>query len=356
MKWILGCGLAAGLGATALGWAVAADASTLAPGLKPPEWLHKPHEDDLMSVWPRKALDRGTGGKATIHCKVNTQGVLFGCAVVSEYPEGDGFGAAAIAITRQFQLKPALQDGVPVIFDGVTFPIVFPKPEAATGSHRSGVGYARPAGELLMTDAPWGAAPSIAEVTAAYPAKAREAKAGGRALIDCIFTGDAHLTGCQTMFEEPKTLGFGSAARSLAKSFVGPLKRPDGQPIQGARVEIGFSFAPGMADGTALVARPRWTGLPEAADFQSGFPAKARQAGVTHGRALLGCSVSTTGGLEACKVETEDQPGYGFGEAALALTPAFKMRLWSDDGQPMVGGKLRIPIRYELDDPAAAKP
>ncbi len=123
-------------------------------------------------------------------------------------------------------------------------------------------------------------------------------------------------------------------------------------------MQIGFSFTPALADGTGVVAKPRWTALPEAADFQSGFPAKARQAGLTRGRAVLGCAVSATGGLEACVVESEDQPGYGFGEAALALTPAFKMRLWSDDGQPMVGGKLRIPIRYELDEPAgpAAKP
>lgn len=38
--------------------------------------------------------------------------------------------------------------------------------------------------------------------------------------------------------------------------------------------------------------------------------------------------------------------GQGFGEAALALGPKFRTLLWSEDGLPLVGGVLKLPIRY----------
>lgn len=93
------------------------------PGFTPPRWLHKPRWEDLDALWPRKALEQGIGGKATIHCKVSTAGALFDCKVVDEFPKDAGFGSAAVALTPQFQLTPALQDGVPVTFDGVTLPL-----------------------------------------------------------------------------------------------------------------------------------------------------------------------------------------------------------------------------------------
>lgn len=309
-----------------------------------------------MSVWPTEALNRGSGGKATIHCKVNTTGGLFDCKVVDEFPKGDGFGGAAITLAAQFQLTPALQDGVPVVFDGVTLPIEFAKPAAPTASHLAGKSSLRGETKPLLSNPPWRAASTVAEMAAAYPPKAAAARQPGRALVRCDFDPEGHTIGCDTLFEEPKASGFGSAARSLAKSFVGPATFGEGRPIREASTQISFTFTTDLLDPPLTSPRPNWVALPEPADLANAFPAKARAAGLKTSRVVLGCIASAAGGLEACEVKTEDQPGYGFGQAALALVPAFRLKTWSDDGRPMVGGRVRIPLRFEDDQAAPTKP
>nr|MEA2799222.1 hypothetical protein [Phenylobacterium sp.] len=57
-------------------------------------------------------------------------------------------------------------------------------------------------------------------------------------------------------------------------------------------------------------------------------------------------------------VDQEEPAGQGFGEGALALASKFRVGPWSLDGEPTVGAKLRVPIRYELTPvkQAATKP
>jgi hypothetical protein len=38
----------------------------------------------------------------------------------------------------------------------------------------------------------------------------------------------------------------------------------------------------------------------------------------------------------------------GFGAAALSLAPKFQVNPWSAEGLPVVGGRIRVPMRYTL--------
>lgn len=72
---------------------------------------------------------------------------------------------------------------------------------------------------------------------------------------------------------------------------------------------------------------------------------------------MLDCVVGADGHLQNCTVAEETPGGYGFGQAALALSSGFVMTLWGDDGLPTVGAGVRVPVRYRLPSaPAGAAP
>ena len=94
-----------------------------------PDWVKKPTGDDLAWAYPERAARLERGGKATIVCGVTTQGALIDCSVISETPPGEGFGAAALKLSKQFQMTPSTD---PEHLSTVTIPIIFTVPEPDT--------------------------------------------------------------------------------------------------------------------------------------------------------------------------------------------------------------------------------
>lgn len=90
-----------------------------------PDWLRRPSGDDVANDYPKAAARRGLGGRATITCHVLATGDLSHCFVRSEEPEGAGFGAAALKMSRLFKMRPKAIDGRPVEGGTVTIPIRF---------------------------------------------------------------------------------------------------------------------------------------------------------------------------------------------------------------------------------------
>ncbi|WP_370867953.1 energy transducer TonB [Phenylobacterium sp.] len=317
------------------------------------DWLRLPTRSQLMAVFPTKAVDRGLDGKATIGCKVSLQGALFECVVLSEQPEDMGFGQAAIALTPQFLMKPAIKDGQPVVGD-VRIPIDFKGLGTPTGSFLPGG--QNPMTRRFMGRPLWADAPSHAETATAYPQKAAAEGVGGSATIRCTLTEDRRLKDCRTLSETPRGFGFAKAARSLSEQFV-LAPTADDSDLRGVETQYMVTFAPDMLDPEKrVIGKPQWTRLPSAGAVVDAYPAEARVKGVSGARVLMNCVVGPGGMVEDCQVGSEAPAGLGFGEAALALASHFRLSVWTDEGLPTVGGRIALPIRYELPPEAAATP
>lgn len=339
---------------------LAAAAALSLPALaqdRAPDWIKTPSARDLAAVWPTEMLKKGDGGKAIIACIVTVQGTLRACRVESESPAGSGFGGAALALSSQFLLKPALKGGVAVEAP-VRIPIGFPRPDRATGSHlKPSTDADDIVRQRVYTRLPWTKAPTAAEVLAAYPAKAREAKIGGTAVLDCRIDKDGGLSACRTLKEEPDRYGFGQAAKSLGDRFQGPTVNSQGASMAGDHVHLQIGFAAASLDSASqAIGHPEWTAFPSMSDFTAVVPAAARKAQIYRARVVMLCLVGEGGSLEGCKSQSEEPAGLGYADAALSLSKFFRLAVWTEEGLPTVGGSVRVPLRFDLDEAMRAAP
>jgi TonB family protein len=116
-----------------------------------------------------------------------------------------------------------------------------------------------------------------------------------------------------------------------------------------APVRVAIAEAP-AASPPPVIAKPDWAVKPTGADVADLYPPEAVKANVD-GAATIACAVSLEGRLTDCKVLDEAPAQAGFGAAALKLSERFQMKPMSRDGQPVAGGKIRIPIRFSLPRP-----
>jgi TonB family protein len=310
-----------------------------------PDWRRRPTSDDLLAVFPSGAIKKGISGQATISCIATTQGALNSCVALSESPPNTGFGAAAIALTPQFMMKPATLKGVAVPSE-VRIPINFHLPSGGmeTMGNR----------KVVPPSLGWAEAPSYADVAAAYPRKARDQKIGGRATVACAMNEDGRLKSCYTAASSPKGYGFEDAAKALAKRFRFEVTTDaDRKAVHSVIVHLPVSFDPEMLrEATPVVGKPNWVKLPDADVVDRAFADLDIKGTV---RAVLSCIVVQGGGVADCKIASEEAPGVG--AAALKLAPSFRVTTWSAEGLPVVGGVIRIPVRYKRDaEPTVATP
>ena len=86
-----------------------AAASSAAELAAPVRWVRQPMPD-----FPWRAAGRGVEqGDVVLLCTALASGRLAECEVVEESPPGMGFGAAALASTRDARVSPRTIDGVP---------------------------------------------------------------------------------------------------------------------------------------------------------------------------------------------------------------------------------------------------
>jgi TonB family protein len=79
-----------------------------------PRTLREPSYDELMAVYPARALSSRIAGRATISCIATVAGTLRDCEATSESPPGYRFGQAAVSVSRHFRLSPRTVDGAAV--------------------------------------------------------------------------------------------------------------------------------------------------------------------------------------------------------------------------------------------------
>jgi TonB family protein len=193
----------------------------------------------------------------------------------------------------------------------------------------------------LVTPTAWIAAPTAAQMAAAYPAKAKAEGVGGDVELACTAMRSGALKDCEVLSETPRGYGFSSAARTLARSI-----QVAGVP-NGAEVRVPISFPAPMAKGeVATIKTPLWAALPSVQDLQAAVP--KTENGPNEVRVVLVCDVQAGGSLSGCVVDREEPAGQGFGPAIQAIGSKFKVNLMSAEGAPAVGAKVRVPVRIDL--------
>ena len=323
---------------------------------------------EFVSIWPAKAFRDGTEGRVTLRCRISVHGLAEVCAVQSESPDGQGFGAAAMQLRPTFKLKPIKgPDGDPIEAQ-VDIAIKFhpPRRELDVQNFQKGDNpFTRgdPHNNVLLDDrtfignptAPhavtmlskpvWAAAPGFDDVAQAYPAKA--AGAEGYVVAHCQVMPSGDLKNCASVKETPDDHGFAKAALPLAYKFkVIPAlaASPDKKPLW---VDIPIRLPPPEAQQDRTVAQPHWLTRLEAAPVV--FPREAAARGVTRGVGVVDCVVGPGGALTQCAPGPGAPAGLGFSEAVAQIASGLKVALWSDDAGPVLGGQIRLELRLDKD-------
>ena len=121
-------------------------------------------------------------------------------------------------------------------------------------------------------------------------------------------------------------------------------------PLTGPVVDVGPVVSPPSPPASAgVITRPNWLSRPSGEQMARYYPRRALEREIS-GRAVLQCRVTAAGQVAACTVAGETPAGAGFGEAALKLARYFRMSPQTEDGQPVEGGSVRVPLVFNLAD------
>ena len=115
-------------------------------------------------------------------------------------------------------------------------------------------------------------------------------------------------------------------------------------PILGDGLTTGL---PQVDAAPLSIANPEWLKRPDAAQVAQAYPELAAREGVG-GLVVLACAVTQVGGVASCDAISESPAGWGFAKAALSLTRYFRMKPRTENGQPVGGASVRIPIRFTV--------
>ncbi len=275
------------------------------PGWKPADWYKQPSSDQIGAAWPRDALRRGEGGKVLINCGVNIHGLAENCHVISEAPSGRGFGTAAMLLVPDFTFRPATVMGKPVP-DEVEIPVNF------VGSPGGGEGTAPTNTFTLVTNPTWTAAPTFADLGAAYPKNG--GGVGGYSALRCEVDKAGSLRWCDLLREEPPGRGFGRAARTLIGKFRVEVP-PDllvRKRILMVNLPVRLIDPASDEFKTRRLGEPNWLKIVDPTTTQMLFPSGAAEKGLKEGLGVASCAVAADGTLNDCTPGAGKPGGWAF--------------------------------------------
>jgi TonB family protein len=333
---------------------------------EPADWLKRPSLDDMMAVYPGPAFRQGVSGKAIIKCTVQISGLVRACSVISEDRPGLGFGPAAVVLARTFLFKPALRGGQPVEAD-VSFPVNFvtdgnPEDEEETTSGRIRRAPPPSPPTMVLGEAVWSKTPTVADILGEINKKVGDKFAQGQVVFQCrLDKKSGKLNGCVVANVSPGMVQFKDVAKSLVPKFQA---NPDVLASAKGDVLVNLAFAfPDMSSpewGKRYLTHPRWIRALGPDSKISTFPEAATKVGLKRGSATVDCVVAPDGALTHCETIRESSPNVGFGETAIQIAQTFAANPWDEDGLPVDGAHVRMPIQMDYqplaDSPAANAP
>jgi TonB family protein len=188
-------------------------------------WAEAPSFADLAAAFPAGARAAHMAGEANLFCTIGSDRRLHGCRVVSETPQGQGFGDAARSLTRRFRAPPD-QPGAETLV-GAHTQIRFAFPVEAAG-----------AAPPTITQPQW-TQQQGGSAGSGYPRAAVNAHVyDGRVMLTCVVVAGGRLDRCAALSEDPPGLGFAHAAIALTPGFVMTLWTDDDLPTVGATVNV----------------------------------------------------------------------------------------------------------------------
>jgi TonB family protein len=178
--------------------------------------------------------------------------------------------------------------------------------------------------------------PSGRDFVENYPPDAAAQSVQGSATIECFVELDT-TTQCQVTAEAPMGWGFGAAALEISRTFRVAPATVNGVPTRGGRIRRTIRFVlPDEVDQSDWTPwdrafhalnpppdLPHWDDAPNFYAVLDAYPAAERRARV-RGRAVLACTVRQDHRLN-CENHSERPAGRGFGAAAMALSPQFRV-------------------------------
>jgi hypothetical protein len=318
--------------------------------------------------FPAVALATGASGRVTLACNIAIDGSSV-CETAVEAPADMGFGAAAVAMSRDWTFAPRQQDGqsvASVLRVNIVFENEVPTRQALAGTifvdATSGSSLAPSVEGPTLTEEqrrllpcswrgshcwpPWSTSSQSRdqtrddENTQYYPSAARLAGIGGRAIIACAIRA-SRRPDCGIETEAPQGHEFGASAQRLVSDIAAQL---DLEPGAVFRAPVHFEMHPATE-------RARWPDVwerrPTGGDFLRHYPSAALSRG-RDGRTLLICEIMADRRLN-CVGGFEDPENEGFGPAGAAIARSF---LLSEEyfGSPgyTVGERIRMPITFRF--------
>lgn len=199
-----------------------------------PVWIAAPTGEAMVAAYPAAARLAHAGGRVVLSCAATAQGGLDECRVVSQSPEDQGFGEAALTLAPGFRMRTELADGSPAAGRRIIVPIRFVLPEPPDNfPHRAPV----------FHDAK-SSYPELGPAGPYFPDRAARNLMNGSAVIQCRAAADGRLTECIPVSDTPKDWGFDYAALRMAlKGWITAAPRlENGQPVDGETVRIEVPF------------------------------------------------------------------------------------------------------------------
>jgi hypothetical protein len=301
-------------------------------------WVTRPSAEEFSMFFPPEALTQRVEGSVMLECASRLDQRV-DCTVVSETPQGWGFGRAALGLSRSFRMLPAVRDGQPQAGSPARVPVNFPQMSDARN------------GWSGTPDLPlWEDAPNAQAVRQALGATGHEPRRG-RGVLSCRVNTDRSLA-CSITHESEPGRGYGEAAMALSRMFR--VSERDGAFIARHATDafvlpINFGFDPAFEPvsmlGTGV--SPLQIPSPPREIVDRFYPQGARQAGVS-GSASITCTAQTDGSF-ICAVTRESPEGHQFGEVASALTQSYlNAQAGAGPSGYLAGDQVQVDVPFEL--------